>query len=81
MRQLQVSELRDGDCFYDADDSYKVYADPVMKDGILQVETTSSGDYVCWFKDGDVMLTYPPETNPMYGHSILHKLITPRFRV
>lgn len=80
MRQLQVSELQVNDVFWDADDSYRVYAAPIMKDGILQVETTSGGDYVCWFKDGDVMLTHPPETNPLYGHSKLDRLITPRFK-
>lgn len=80
MRQLQVSELQVNDVFWDEDDSYKVYAAPIMKDGILQVETTSGGDYVCWFKDGDVMLTHPPETNPFYGHSMLNRLITARFR-
>lgn len=80
MRQLKVEELRRGDVFYDKDDSYKVYAAPVVKDGILQVETTSGGDCICWFKDGEVMLTYPPESNPLYGHSQLDMLITDRFK-
>lgn len=80
MRQLKVEELRRDDVFYDEEDSYRVYADPVMKDGVLQVETTSGGDYVCWFKDGDVMLTHPPESNPLFGHSMLDKWITPRFK-
>ena len=40
---------------YDEDptDHYRVFAEPEFKNGKWQVEVTTSGDYVWFFKDGD----------------------------
>lgn len=67
MRQLEIKELKRNDEVYDDEDGYRVYADPVQVDGVWQVETTSSGDYVWFFKEGDVIWTHPPVGNPLHG--------------
>ena len=67
MRQLEIKELRRNDECYDAEDAYRVYADPIQVDGVWQVETTSGGDYVWFLKEGDVIWTHPPEGNFYHG--------------
>lgn len=52
---LGISTLKRGDSITDGEDYYKVYSDPEEVDGIWQVDTTCSGDYVKIFKQGDVI--------------------------
>mgnify|MGYP003489970982 FL=1 len=53
--KIEIKNLKVNQVIYDEDptDHYRVFSEPKFKDGKWQVEVTTSGDYVWFFKDGD----------------------------